>query len=75
MSFWCSLIPFTSPTVAPIQAIGGGAPWWQTLLDLAVLYVCAVLTLAFSGKLYTSTLLLKGKRLSPRDMLTFLKSK
>ena len=75
VSFWCSLIPFTSPTVAPIQAIGGGAPWWQTLLDLVVLYACAGLTLAFSGKLYTSTLLLKGKRLSPRDMLTFLKSK
>lgn len=75
VAVWCSYIPFTSATVGAIGAIGGDVPLWQSLLSLVSLYVCAAIMLMFSGKLYTSVLLLKGKRMTPRDIITFMKSK
>ena len=71
----CSYIPFTSPVTGCVNAIVQTVPVWQSLLSLLVLYGFALLSLAFSGKVYTSSLLLKGKRFSPRDIITFLKSK
>lgn len=71
----CSFIPLTASSVAPVGAIGGTVPLWQSLLSLIVLWICALGTLSFSGKLYTSMLLLKGKRLSPKDLVTFMRTK
>lgn len=75
LALWCSYIPFTSATVTPIRAIGNDTPLWQTLLSLVILYASAFGALSFGGKLYTSTLLLKGRKLTPRDIFIFLKSK
>lgn len=72
---WCSFIPFTAATVGPIGTIGGQFPLWHSLLSIAVLAGCGILVLTISGKIYTSTLLLKGKKLSPRDIVTFIKSR
>ncbi|MDE6768797.1 MAG: ABC transporter permease, partial [Muribaculaceae bacterium] len=69
----CNYIPFTSPTVGTINAVSGVSPWWQTLISLVVLYVSAFICVMFAGKLYRSSLLLKGKQLTPRDLITFLK--
>lgn len=71
----CGMLPFTSPSIGAVNAITQSAPLWETLLSVAILYVCAYASLAFSGKLYTSSILLKGKRLSPKDLITFLKAK
>lgn len=71
----CSFIPFTSPSVGCVNAITGEVPIWQSLLSLITLYAFAALSLSLSGKIYTSSLLLKGKRFSPSDIITFLKSK
>lgn len=75
LAVWCSYIPFTSATVGAVNAISGEQPVWMSLLSLAVLYSFAALALAVSGKIYTSSLLLKGKRFTPKDILTFLRSK
>lgn len=72
---WCSYIPMTSPTIAAVGAISGDMPIWQTLLSIIILYATAILSLSFAGKIYTSALLLKGKKLTPKDILIFLKSK
>lgn len=72
---WCSYIPMTSPTIAAVGAISGDMPIWQTLLSVIILYATAILSLSFAGKIYTSALLLKGKKLTPKDILIFLKSK
>lgn len=71
----CSFIPFTSPTAAAVNAITGAAPLWQSILAAIVLYAFAFFSMSFAGKVYTSSLLLKGKKFSPKDILTFLKSK
>lgn len=71
----CSFIPFTAPTAAAVNAITGCAPLWQTILAAIELYAFAFLSMSFAGKIYTSSLLLKGKKFSPKDILTFLRSK
>ena len=71
----CSYLPFTAATVASVNAISQTVPVWQSVLQLLVLFIFAVGTMRFSGKLYTSSLLLKGKRFTPRDILTFLRAK
>lgn len=70
----CNYIPFTSPTVGTINAISGASPVWQTLLSLVVLYATAALCVMFAGKLYRSSMLLKGKQFTPRDIITFIKT-
>lgn len=71
----CGYIPFTAPSVACVNAVTQAVPLWQSLLSLLLLYAFAFLSLALSGKIYTSSLLLKGKRFTPRDIITFLKSR
>ena len=70
----CSYIPFTSPTVGTVAAVSGVAPIWQTATSLAVLYVSAFFCVAIAGKLYRSSMLLKGKQFTPKDIVTFLRS-
>lgn len=71
----CSFIPFTSSTLLTVISAAQEAPLWLSLTGLAALYFFAALSVSFAGKIYTSSLLLKGKKLSPRDIVTFLKSK
>ena len=70
----CSYIPFTSPTVGTVAAVSGSAPIWQTATSLAVLYVSSFFSVLFAGKLYRSSMLLKGKQFTPKDIITFLRS-
>ena len=71
----CFYLPFTSFTVGCVQSVGGLAAWWQTAISLVVLYASAALVLSFAGKIYTSAVLLRGKKLGFKDLLVFLKSK
>lgn len=71
----CSFIPFTSSTVLTVLSAAKEAPLWLSLTGLAALYLFALVTVSLAGKIYTSSLLLKGKKLSPHDLLTFIKSK
>ncbi len=70
----CNYIPFTSPTVGTINAVAGVSPWWQTLLSIIILYASAAVCVMLAGKLYRSSLLLKGKQFTPKDIITFLKT-
>ncbi len=72
---FCSLFPFTSPTIGTVNAVSGEVSFWMSLLSLIILYVCAFLSISLAGKIYTSSLLLKGKKFTPKDILVFLKSK
>lgn len=71
----CSFIPLTSPTIGAVNAITQAEPIWVSFISLLTLYLCAWITLSLSGKIYTSSILLKGKRFSLSDIITFLKTK
>lgn len=75
LTIYCNYIPFTSPTIGAVSAISGGITWWEAMISLLILYVTAGIFLSLAGKIYTSALLLKGKKFSPKDIITFLKSK
>lgn len=70
----CSYIPFTSPTVGTVGAVSGSLPIWQIATSLAVLYFSAFFSVVIAGKLYRSSMLLKGKQFTPKDLITFLRS-
>lgn len=70
-----SYIPFTSPIVGAVNAITQATPLWENILNIIVLYFFAWGAMSMSGKIYTSSILLKGKRFTPKDIVTFLKSK
>lgn len=72
---FCSFFPFTAPTIASVNAIAGQVPLWQSILSLVVLYGFAMISLSLSGKIYTSSILLKGKKFTPKDILLFMKMK
>lgn len=71
----CEFIPFTSPTIGCVNAVTGAVPVWESVISVVVLYISAAFALAIAGKIYTCSLLLKGKSFTPRDILIFLKSK
>lgn len=72
---FCSFFPFTAPTIASVNAVASNVPLWQSVLSLIVLYCFSGLALSISGKIYTSSILLKGKKFTPRDILLFIKMK
>lgn len=71
----CFYLPFTSSTVGAVQSIGGLVDWWQIVVSLLVLYVSALFIMSLAGKIYTSAILLKGKKFTPKDILVFLRAK
>lgn len=72
---FCSFFPFTSATVASVNAVAQSVPLWESFLAVVVLYTFAAFSVIFAGKIYTGSLLLKGTKFSPRDILLFLKMK
>lgn len=68
-------IPFTSPTIGAVNAITQSAPLWEAITSCVVLYFFAWLGMVFAGKIYSSSILLKGKKFTPRDIITFLRAK
>lgn len=75
VSICMTFIPFTSPSIGAVNAVTGANPLWMSLLSLIVLYFFAWLALSISGKIYTSSILLKGKKFTPRDIVLFIKMK
>lgn len=71
----CGYFPLTSPTVGAVNVLTGEVPLWQTLLSLAILYGSAYFSIIIGGKIYASSMLLKGTTLSPKAIAAFLKSK
>lgn len=70
-----SFIPFTSPTIGAVNAITQAIPLWQAIVSILILFFFAWLAMVFAGKIYSSSILLKGKKFAPKDIITFLRSK
>ncbi len=72
---FCAYFPLTSPTVGAVNAITGEVPVWNSILSLVVLYACAYFAIAIGGKIYASSMLLRGSSLTPKAIVAFIKSK
>ncbi len=71
----CAYFPLTSPTVGAVNAITGEVPVWNSILSLIVLYACAYGAILIGGKIYASSMLLKGSSLTPKAIMAFIKAK
>lgn len=72
ISFWGSIIPFTSPIVM-IARIPSHIPTWQIVLSLVLLYASVVAMIWFAARIYRVGILMHGKRPSFKELLSWIK--
>jgi ABC-2 type transport system permease protein len=74
LSFWCSLIPFTSPIVM-VARIPFDVPYWEIALSMALMVVTIMGTIWMAAKIYRTGILMYGKKSSYRELWKWLKYK
>jgi ABC-2 type transport system permease protein len=67
LSFWFSIIPFTSPVVM-MARVPFEVPVWQVLLSLGLLYATFVGMVWLSAKIYRVGILMYGKKATFREL-------
>lgn len=68
LSFWLSVIPFTSP-IAMMIRIPFGVPAWELALSMIVLVIGFVLTTWAASRIYRVGILMYGKKASYKELL------
>lgn len=72
LSFWGSVIPFTSPMVM-MARIAYGVPAWELALSIGVLVLTFVGMAYLSGKIYRVGILMYGKKPGWKEIYKWLK--
>jgi ABC-2 type transport system permease protein len=73
LSFWFSIIPFTSPVIMSGRIIYG-VPFHEVLVSASLLIITIVCIIWLSGKIYKSAILYMGKRVSFNDLIKWIKN-
>ena len=63
VSFWLSIIPFTSPIVM-MGRVGFGVPTWELLLSMAMLVAGFIFTIWLAGRIYRVGILMHGTKVN-----------
>jgi len=63
VSFWFSVIPFTSP-IAMVGRLGFGVPTWQLILSMVLLVGGFLFTTWVAGRIYRVGILMSGARIN-----------
>jgi ABC-2 type transport system permease protein len=72
LSFWFSIIPFTSPVVMMVR-IPFGVPWWQMALSGSLLIVTFIAMTWVAAKVYRTGILMYGKKNSYKEIWKWLR--
>ncbi|MCK4880033.1 MAG: ABC transporter permease [Bacteroidales bacterium] len=72
LSFWFSIIPFTSPVVMMVR-IPFGVPWWQLALSGSLLIGTFLGMTWVAGKVYRTGILMYGKKNSYKEIWKWLR--
>jgi len=72
LSFWGSMIPFTSPMVM-MARVPFGVPLWQLALSLGLLVVTFFFMTYVSAKIYRVGILMYGKKATFKDLFKWIK--
>lgn len=75
LSFWASIIPWTSPMVMLARIPFGIVPLWQLVLSLVLLVLTFLATAYLSARIYRIGILTYGKKTSFKDLFKWLKTK
>ncbi|MHA6727161.1 ABC transporter permease [Chryseobacterium sp. A301] len=73
LSFWLSMIPFTSP-VAMIARIPFGVPLWEIALSLVLLAISAVGMVFIASKIYKVGVLMYGNKATLKEIWKWIRS-
>jgi ABC-2 type transport system permease protein len=63
MSFWLSIIPFTSP-VAMVGRIAYDVPTWELVLSMVLLIAGFIFTTWVAGRIYRVGILMSGTKVN-----------
>ncbi|MDR0659301.1 MAG: ABC transporter permease [Prevotellaceae bacterium] len=74
LSFWASMIPFTSPMVM-MARVPFGVPMWELALSIAILFATFILLTWFTAKIYRVGILMYGKKPSLKEMMKWVSYK
>ncbi|MDF1575046.1 MAG: ABC transporter permease [Bacteroidales bacterium] len=72
LSFWFSIIPFTSPVVMMVR-IPFGVPWWQVAVSGTLLVATFIGMTWVAGKVYRTGILMYGKKNSYKEIWKWLR--
>ncbi|MFQ3579219.1 MAG: ABC transporter permease [Bacteroidales bacterium] len=71
VSLWLSFIPFTSPVIM-MARLPFGVPIWHVVMSLLILIVSVLISIYISSKIYRTAILLYGKRITLKEIITWL---
>jgi ABC-2 type transport system permease protein len=74
LSFWLSMIPFTSP-IAMMVRIPFGVPTWQLVLSIVLLIGGFIFTTWVAARIYRVGILMYGKKTSYRELIKWFSYK
>ncbi len=72
LSFWCSLIPLTSPIVM-VARLPFGVPFWQLAVSMVLMVVTFIAFVWMAAKVYRTGILMYGKKTSWKEMWKWLR--
>jgi ABC-2 type transport system permease protein len=72
LSFWCSMIPLTSPIVM-MARIPFGVPGWQIAVSMVIMLVTFAAFVWMAAKVYRTGILMYGKKTSWKEMWKWLR--
>ncbi|MFT5020355.1 MAG: ABC-2 type transport system permease protein [Polaribacter sp.] len=72
MSFWLSMIPFTSPIIMMVR-IPFGVPYWELALSMVLLILGFIGTTWVAGRIYRTGILMYGKKVSYKELWKWLR--
>jgi len=72
LSFWLSMIPFTSP-IAMMVRVPFGVPLWQLSLSIVLLVAGFILTTWIASRIYRVGILMYGKKASYKELIKWFR--
>jgi len=72
LSFWCSMIPLTSPIVM-VARIPFGVPMWQLAVSMMLMVVTFIAFVYMAARIYRTGILMYGKKTSWKEMWKWLR--
>jgi ABC-2 type transport system permease protein len=72
LSFWCSMIPLTSPIVM-VARLPFGVPYWQLAISMLLMLLTFGVFVWMAAKIYRTGILMYGKKTSWKEMWKWLR--
>lgn len=74
LSFWCSIIPLTSPVVMMVR-VPFEIPLWEKLLSVFLLYGTSIFIILIASKIYRVGILMYGKKPTFKEIFKWISYK